>query len=215
MLPTDVDLPEQLPVLPVRSTVVFPGAVIPLDVGRRSSVALVTALGDGGTLAVFTQKDATVEDPKPEDLHAFGCAAKVLKLLKHTSGNYSVILQGLCRVRIRSVTTDGAYLVAVVEKLPDVGTDSDETRALDSKLRELAKQVITLMPELPMEAGVLIDAMKSPSALADLVAATLDTTTAEKVDLLAEPDVTKRLGRLIPLLTRQRDTLKARPRSGS
>src|SRR5262245_31686195 len=102
---------DELPVLPIRNAVLFPGAVAPFDVGREKSVALVEDVDNlpAPVIAIFAQRDPSTDDPGKEDLHNVGCAARVLKALKHSSGNYSLILQGLTRIRLEGVLAQSPY----------------------------------------------------------------------------------------------------------
>src|ERR1700689_3482551 len=212
-----VQFGDELPVLPIRNAVLFPGAVAPFDVGREKSVALVEDV-DNLTLpviAIFAQKDPSTDDPGADDLHTVGCAARVLKALKHSSGNYSLILQGLTRIKLESVTQSGPYLKAKIKRLEEGGLADDEAEALSMSLRDIAKQVIQLMPELPREAGSLIDSITAPGALADLVAHNLDAPVEEKAQLLETVDVKERIRKVLRLLTRQLEILKMRERINS
>src|SRR5882672_5558728 len=114
-----VQFGSELPVLPIRNAVLFPGAVAPFDVGREKSVALVEDVDNlpGPVIAIFAQKDPSTDDPGYDDLYPVGCAARVLKALKHSSGNYSLILQGLTRIRLDSVTQTAPYLKAKIRRL--------------------------------------------------------------------------------------------------
>src|ERR671939_403800 len=116
-----VQFGDELPVLPIRNAVLFPGAVAPFDVGREKSVALVEDVDNltAPIIAIFAQKDPSTDDPGQEDLHQVGCAARVLKALKHSSGNYSLILQGLTRIRLEDVSQAAPYLKAKVKKLEE------------------------------------------------------------------------------------------------
>lgn len=212
-----VQFGDELPVLPIRNAVLFPGAVAPFDVGREKSVALVEDVDNFSSpvIAIFAQKDPATDDPGAEDLHQVGCAARVLKALKHSSGNYSLILQGLTRIRMDQVTQSAPYLKAKVKRLDESGVDDDEAEALSMSLRDIAKQVIQLMPELPREAGSLIDSIQAPGALADLVAAQLDAPVEEKAQLLETVDSKERIRRVLRLLTRQLEILKMRERINS
>src|ERR1700723_3916571 len=203
---------DELPVLPIRNAVLFPGAVAPFDVGREKSVALVEDVDNlsSPVIAIFAQKDPATDDPGAEDLHKVGCAARVLKALKHSSGNYSLILQGLTRIKLDDVTQTGPYLKAKVKRLEEAGLDDDEPEALSMSLRDIAKQVIQLMPELPREAGSLIDSIQAPGALAALVAANPDAPVEEKAQLLETIDVKERIRKVLRLLTRQLEILKIR-----
>lgn len=213
----EVAFGEQLPVLPIRNAVLFPGAVAPFDVGREKSVALVEALDSIGVpvIAIFAQRDPSVDDPGADDLYPVGCAARVLKALKHSSGNYSLILQGLSRIRLQEVVQTSPYLKAKVEKLQPPATEDVEVEALSMSLRDIAKQVIQLMPELPREASALIDSIQDPGALADLVAANLDAPVEEKSQLIETIAVKDRIRKTLRLLTRQLEVLKMRDRINS
>jgi len=212
-----VQFGDELPVLPIRNAVLFPGAVAPFDVGREKSVALVEDVDNlpSPVIAIFAQKDPSTDDPGSEDLHAVGCAARVLKALKHSSGNYSLILQGLTRIKLSDVTQNAPYLKAKVRRLDEAGLEDDEAEALSMSLRDIAKQVIQLMPELPREAGSLIDSIQAPGALADLVAANLDAPVEEKAQLLETVEVKERIRKVLRLLTRQLEILKMRERINS
>src|SRR5450755_282584 len=208
---------DELPVLPIRNAVLFPGAVAPFDVGREKSVALVEDVDNltSPIIAIFAQKDPSTDDPGQDDLHQVGCAARVLKALKHSSGNYSLILQGLTRIKLDDVTQTAPYLKAKVKRLEEAGLEDDEAEALSMSLRDIAKQVIQLMPELPREAGSLIDSIQAPGALADLVAANLDAPVEEKAALLETVEVKERIRKVLRLLTRQLEILKMRERINS
>ncbi|MBX3201938.1 MAG: LON peptidase substrate-binding domain-containing protein, partial [Labilithrix sp.] len=212
-----VQFGDELPVLPIRNAVLFPGAVAPFDVGREKSVALVEDVDNfpAPVIAIFAQKDPATDDPGADDLHQVGCAARVLKALKHSSGNYSLILQGLTRIRLEDVSQNAPYLKAKVKRLEESGVDDDEAEALSMSLRDIAKQVIQLMPELPREAGSLIDSIQAPGALADLVAANLDAPVDEKAQLLETVDAKDRIRKVLRLLTRQLEILKMRERINS
>jgi len=212
-----IEFPDELAVLPIRNAVLFPGAVAPFDVGREKSVALVEDVHnlEGPVIAIFAQKDPSTDDPGEGDLYPVGCAARVLKALKHSSGNYSLILQGLARIRLGEVTQEEPYLRAKVTRVPLSQSEDVEAEALAMSLRDVAKQVIQLMPELPREAPSLIDSIQAPGALADLVAANLDAPVDEKAQLIETIDVKERIRKVLRLLTRQLEILKMRERINS
>ncbi len=214
----DLKFGDELPVLPIRNAVLFPGAVAPFDVGREKSVALVEDLENLSqpVIAIFAQRDPNIDDPGEGDLYPVGAAARVLKSLKHSTGNYSLILQGLTRIKLDGITQHSPYLRAKVRRVEESPvTDDVEAEALAMSLREVAKQVITLMPELPREAQSLIDSIQEPGALADLVAAQLDAPVEEKAQLMSSPDVKDRIKQVLKLLTRQLEILKMRERINS
>ena len=212
-----VELPPELPVLPIRNAVLFPGAVAPFDVGREKSVALVEDIEnlDQPIIAIFAQRDPGTDDPTQSDLYPVGVAARVLKALKHSSGNYSLILQGLVRVRMEGFVGEEPYIKTRVSKLEEPKIDDVEAEALAMSLRDVAKQVIQLMPELPREASSLIDSIQEPGQLADLVAANLDAPVDEKAQLLETIDAKDRIRKVLRLLTRQLEILKMRERINS
>src|SRR6185503_7694524 len=162
----DIRFGDELAVLPIRNAVLFPGAVAPFDVGREKSVALVEDVHNLPTpiIAIFAQKDPSTDDPRSEDLYPVGCAARVLKALKHSSGNYSLILQGLTRIRLDTITQTAPYLRARIQRVEGPASEDVEAEALAMSMRDVAKQVIQLMPELPREAGSLIDSIQAPGA---------------------------------------------------
>jgi ATP-dependent Lon protease len=218
--PDDKDLKfgDELPVLPIRNAVLFPGAVSPFDVGREKSVALVEDLENLSqpVIAIFAQRDPNVDDPTGGDLYPVGAAARVLKSLKHSTGNYSLILQGLTRIRLDEVTQQAPYMKAKIRRIEETPvTDDVEAEALAMSLRDVAKQVIQLMPEMPREAQSLIDSINEPGALADLIAAQLDAPVDEKSQLMSTIDVKERIRQVLKLLTRQLEILKMRERINS
>jgi ATP-dependent Lon protease len=217
--PTEEELRfgDELAVLPIRNAVLFPGAVAPFDVGREKSVALVEEVHNlpSPVIAIFTQRDPATDDPGIDDLYPVGCAARVLKALKHSSGNYSLILQGLTRIRLSGLTRTNPYLKASIQRVESPSFEDVEAEALAMSLRDVAKQVIQLMPELPREAASLIDSIQAPGALADLVAANLDAPVEDKAQLIETVEVKERIRKVLRLLTRQLEILKMRERINS
>jgi ATP-dependent Lon protease len=201
------DLPNEIPLVAVRNQVIFPGSVVPLDVARPKSVAALAAVEASGTslVTLFCQRESALDDPGFEDLHGVGCAARVLKTLQHTNGNYSVIVQGLARVRLVTLVATTPYLRAEIARMEDATVaEAAET----ARVRELAKRAIALMPALPQEASQLIDALQDSEALVNLVAATLDAATPEKQALL-DADLHDRAALVITALERELDRLAA------
>lgn len=217
--PTEKDMQfgDDLAVLPIRNAVLFPGAVAPFDVGREKSVALVEDVHNlpSPVIAIFAQRDPSTDDPEMNDLYPVGCAARVLKALKHSSGSYSLILQGLTRIRLDSLSQTEPYLRAQIHRVEGPPVEDLEAEALAMSLRDVAKQVVQLMPELPREAGSLIDSIQAPGQLADLVAANLDAPVEEKAQLIETVDVKERIKKVLRLLTRQLEVLKMRERINS
>lgn len=213
------DLPEIVSVLPLRNSVLFPGSIIPIDVGRPKSVKLVeeAIAAERPIIGIVTQKEARTEEPGEDDLHPIGCAARILKVIKLAKDNYSVILQGVMRIRLEGITDDDPFLHARVSEVIDVFDDSRilEAEALVQNIKETAKKLISLVPELPREAAALLDSVSDPGQVADLVVSNLDIEPAEKQDVLESADVLERLRKVLTLLTRQLEILKVRERINS
>ena len=211
------ELPELVSVLPLRNSVLFPGSIIPIDVGRPKSVKLIEEAirEERPIIGIVTQREARVEDPADEDLHSVGCAARILKVIKLAKDNYSVILQGVMRIQIEKIVGTEPFLRARAVELPDVDADDVEAAALVQSIKETAKRLIALVPELPREAAALLDSVSDPSQVADLVVSNLDIEAGEKQEVLAANNVHERLRKVLMLLTRQLEILKVRERINS
>ena len=196
----------------------FPGSIIPIDVGRAKSVKLIeeAIATERPIIGIVTQKEARTEDPTEEDLHKVGCAARILKVIKLARDNYSVILQGVMRIHIEEYTAHDPFIQARVTEIPDIRSGSEVERdALVANIRETAKRLISLVPELPKEAAALLDSVSDAGQVADLVISNLDIEPHEKQDVLESSDVTERLRKVLTLLTRQLEILKVRERINS
>ncbi len=209
-----VEIPDTLPILPLRNSVLFPGAIIPIDVGRRKSVRLVedAIAKERPVIGILTQKDARTEDPGSGDLYLVGCAARILKVIKLAKDNFSVILQGVSRFEVS--TFDGAepFLSAKVRSVPDPTSSDVELDALVMNLKDIAKRVVKLMPELPKEAGALVDSVTEAGHLADLITSHLELEVGEKQDVLETFDLKTRTRKVLQFLSRQLEVLKVRER---
>ncbi|HLL87887.1 MAG TPA: endopeptidase La, partial [Tepidisphaeraceae bacterium] len=204
-------IPSLLPILPIRNIVVFPGTVMPLNVGRPKSKALLDEVMPGDKIiGVVTQKNAEVEDPQYADLHTVGVACMILKLFKLPDGNQSIIVHGLARFRLLSVEQADPFSLGRVEILEDhvPAEQSAEMGALLSSVRQQANRVIELSPNTPDEAAQVLNSITNPSALADFLAANLQADTAEKQAMLEELDVEKRLRLIASRLATQLDVLE-------
>jgi ATP-dependent Lon protease len=207
-----VEIPEYISVLPLRNSVLFPGSIIPIDVGRKKSVRLVEEAisKERPVIGIVTQRDAKTEDPGPGDLYTVGCAARILKVIKLAKDNFSVILQGIARIRLLEVAGQDPFMTAKVQALPDPTGASVELDALVLNLKDVAKRVVKLMPELPKEASALIESVTEPGQLADLITANLDVQVDEKQEILEIFDLKARLRRVLQFLSRQHEVLKVR-----
>ena len=212
-------LPEELSILALRDTVLFPGAIIPIDVGRPRSVRLIEqAIADERpVIGVVTQKDRQVQEPGADDLYEVGCSARILKVIKLAKDNYSVILQGVARIHVDEWLGFDPFITAKVSPVEDhLDPERDvEAAALVANIKDTAKKLIALVPELPQEAAALLDSVSEPSQVADLVVGNLDIDPGEKQDVLETPDVIERMRKVLTLLARQLEILKIRERINS
>jgi ATP-dependent Lon protease len=206
-------VPQILPILPVRDTVLFPGAVLPLTVGRESSLALVNALeGDEKQLGVVAQLDPRVEDPSAADLHKVGTLAKVHKTVKMPNGNVVIFLEGLQRIQITELLTLRPYLRARVEAQPDTTGEIDaELEALQRNAQDLFRDVVSHSPQLSDDLQSVASAIDDPGRLADFIAGTLPSlSTLVRQELIETPNVRKRLEALIRELSKELEVLELR-----
>jgi ATP-dependent Lon protease len=198
-----ISVPSELPLLPVRNTVLFPGTTLPLSVGRpRSTAAIRAASGGRGLLALLTQRSAEVESPTPADLYEVGTVARVLQVADTGSG-LSVVATGIARFRALEVMEDEELLRVRIELIRDRLDQTAEAEAARRTVQRLAKELISLRDDLPDELHQVVDRLTDPVRLADLVAFGGSLTTDEKVALLGQPDVLARLRVLIRSLTRE------------
>ncbi len=204
------DIPQVLPILPLRNSVFFPGGVLPLAVGRQKTIALIKdAVRDEQVIGVVTQRRAEEEDPGAADLYTVGTVARIVKLLKMGEDNYSLVVQGLARVRVLDLVQETPYLKARVEPVEDrTPVDDVEVEALAINLKKLAREVIELMPELPAAATELVESITHPGHLADLIAANVDVPIEEKQQVLETVDLKARMKLVLELLNRKREILK-------
>jgi ATP-dependent Lon protease len=204
------EIPQVLPILPLRNSVFFPGGVLPLAVGRAKTIALIKdAVRDDQVIGVVTQRRAEEEDPAAADLHNVGTVARVVKLLKMGEDNYSLVVQGLARFRVLDLVQEQPYLKARVEAIEDKASPDDvEIEALGINLKKLAREVIELMPELPAAATELVESITHPGHLADLIAANVDVPIEEKQAVLETIDLKARMKLVLELLNRKREILK-------
>ncbi len=204
-----VVIPDELPVLTLRNTVLFPGSIVPLGIGRPKTVRLVEeAIKSNGLVAVVAQRDPDVDDPVPSDLYSMGCAARLVKLVKASKDNYSVVVQGLSRVRATGFTQSLPYMRASISSVEDIATNQVEVEALTMSLKKTAKEVLRLIPELPPSASELLERVDDPGVLADLIASNVDATVDEKQAVLETIELVARMRRVLELLSRQLEVLK-------
>jgi len=206
-------LPETLPILPVRDTVLFPGAVLPLTVGRESSLALVNSLtGEEKLLGVVAQLDPRIEDPAAADLHKVGTLAKVHKTVKMPNGNVVVFMEGLQRIRIEELLGLRPFLRANILAEPDIiGENDNELEALVRNAQDLFRDVVSHSPQLSDDLQNVAMNIDDPSRLSDFIAGTLPSlSTLLRQELLETSNVRKRLEILIRELSKELEVLELR-----
>ncbi|HEX8951533.1 MAG TPA: endopeptidase La [Polyangia bacterium] len=193
---------QTLPVLPLRNLVLFPGVVLPVDVGRAGSLKLVDDVvkRQPSRVMIATQKDPQIEDPAPEDLHTIGVEAEVLKVVKLSDTRVTVVIRGLERRRLGVFSQVAPYLMADVHPVEELGAQSPEADGLAMAVRDTTKRVIALSPDIPDETAQILDAIREPSRLADIASANLEQSTDERMQLLGELDVPTRLKKVLELL---------------
>ncbi|MBU0639798.1 MAG: endopeptidase La [Planctomycetes bacterium] len=203
------DLPAELPVLPVRNVIVFPGTVVPLSVGREKSKRLIDAVLAGDKLlAVFTQRHEDVEDPGIDDVYRVGTAATVLKLLRMPDGTNSLLVHGLVRVGLEEFVATEPYWRAAINPHEDTSATSLELEALVHSARETAAQVIDLSPNVPDEAQQILHSIQRAGPLADFMAANLSLGVVQKQELLETFDIADRLRKINATLNNQLEILQ-------
>jgi ATP-dependent Lon protease len=212
-MPDKIAVPSVLPVLPVRDMVLFPGGVLPLTIGRESSLALLNSLeGEEKLLAVISQLDPRVEEPTDVDLHRVGTMAKLHKTVKLPNGNLVVFVEGLGRIRLVSLLSEKPFLRAQVEAVEDVvGLHDSELSALERNARELFRDVVARSPQLSDDLQAVALNIEEPVRLADFIAANLPSlSTMLRQELLETADVRKRLETLIRELSKEIEVLELR-----
>ena len=198
----DDKLPDELPILPLRNTVLFPGVVIPITVGRDKSIKAVTdAYKADKMVGVVAQKDSTIEEPQVTDLENIGTIAKIVKLIKMPDGGTTVIIQGRKRFQLEEITTEEPYFKARIKILEEEKHKGDpDLDALVGSVKDLAAQIISLSPNIPSEAGIILKNIENPSFLIHFVSSNLNSDLKEKQRLLEISDLKERAELLMNLM---------------
>jgi len=208
--------PRTLPLLSLRNLVLFPGAVMPVEIGRPSSLRLIDALGGKGAhLLVGTQKDADIEEPAGADLYTICVEGEVVRIVKAAENRVTAVLRGLERRRVVGFPQEKPYLLAQFDPLTELRKDPIEIDGLGMAVYDVAKQLIAISPDIPDETAQVLDQHKDPARLGDIVAATVDLSPEERASLLVEADVAERLRRLLVLLQRKVELIKVKQKIDS
>jgi ATP-dependent Lon protease len=202
------DLPATLPVLPLRETVPLPDSLTPLAIGQDRSVQLVNdVLAGDRMLVMVASRKPELDTPGPEDLYEVGVVGQVARMLKVPDGTLRILVQGQQRVRIDSWERETPYLVGAITELPDKVKETPQLTALTRNVQETFNTIVEEVPYLPEELQLAVANIEDPSALTHLITGSLRLKTEEKQELLEEPDVAKRLRRLVEVLARELEVI--------
>ena len=201
----DLVVPAELPLLPLRNTVLFPGVVIPITVGRDKSIkAIAESYKTDKLVGVLSQKDSNVEDPGIADLVSIGTVAKIVKLIKMPDGGTTAILQGKRRFSLIRVKSEDPYFIGEVKAIEEeVIKDDASFDASVSSIKDLASQIIQLSPNIPTEASIILKNIEQPSFLIHFVGSNLNCDLSEKQQLLELSDMRQRAEKLLGLLQKE------------
>src|SRR5450432_2736488 len=202
---TDTEIPKELPILPLRNTVLFPGVVLPITVGRDKSIKAVhDAYRTDKLIGVLAQKDSSVEDPSFSQLVEVGTIARIIKVIKMPDGGTTVILQGKRRFKVGSILTEDPYFKAQVILLQEEEAPKDQDfEAYVSNIKDLAAQIIQLSPNIPTEASIILKNIENPSFLIHFISSNLNSELTEKQELLQTDHIKSRADLLMQLLQRE------------
>ncbi len=198
-----------LPILPLRNSVLFPGLVMPLVIGREKTLRLLdVAAGKDDPIGVLTQKDKDVHDPNPEDLYLMGTTARILRIVREREQGVDIVVQGIQRFQVSKFTQTAPFLSASVTLVPEEDRKDVETEALMRTLKSLTTEVLTLIPEMPSSAGDMVDQVESPSRLVYLIASNLPISTEEKMQILGMTDVADAMRTTLKILHHHLEVLR-------
>jgi len=204
-----VFVPNELPILPLRGTVLYPDLILPIMVGRKKSVKLIDdAMDADRIIGVITQKRSEIEDPKENDLYSVGVAALILRMIRELDGSQRVIVQGISRIKIREYIQREPYFRVRSETVEEIYIQGVEVEALMMNLKNLFQRAVELAPYLTAELGTMVSNIKSPSILADLIASNLNLSTTEKQGILETFDIRERLTKVHLILNKEVQVLE-------
>jgi ATP-dependent Lon protease len=204
-----VIIPDELPILPLRGTVLYPDLILPIMVGRKKSVKLIDdAMDSDRIIGVITQKRSEVEDPKETDLYSVGVAALILRMIRELDGSQRVIVQGVSRMRVKEYIQREPYYKARSEVIDEGLVQGVEIDALMMNLKNLFQRAVELAPYLTGELGTMVSNIKSPSILGDLIASNLNISTTEKQGILETFDIRERLTKVHLFLNKEVQVLE-------
>ena len=204
------ETPNILPILPLRNTVLFPGVIIPITIGRDRSIKLIKETYKGNKIiGVLSQKDPKVEIPNKEDLNKVGTVAHILKMLRMPDGNITAIIQGRKRFELGEIVQEEPYFKANVTELVEAKPHTNkEFEALVDSVKDLALDIIELSPNIPSEATIAIKNIESPSFVINFVSSNMNISLKEKQELLENTDLFDRANKALSLLTKELQMLE-------
>ncbi len=203
-----LDIPEEIPVLPLRNTVVFPFSVTPLAVGIPRSVKLIEdALQTDSLIGLVAMKDPSIEQPEPGQIYEVGTVARILRVVRSPEQNLQVLVQGLERFKVVTWLKPEPYLKAKIELLPDKVQKDMETEALQRSLHDLAQEIVSLSPDLPKETSNVIDMVHDPRYLTYLVASNIRLEVPDAQKILTTIELKERLKAIIARLSHEKEVL--------
>ena len=205
------EIPSSLPILPLRNTVLFPGVVIPITVGRDKSIKLIKEVYKKDKLVgIVSQKDASIEDPTIDDLNKIGTVAHIMKLLRMPDGNLTVIIQGRKLIELNGLIQEEPYLKANVVELAEEKPENndEEFEALVDSVKDIALQIVKESPNIPSEAQLAIKNIESSSFLINFVCSNMDTSVVKKQELLQTFNLKKRSILTLEMLTKELQRLE-------
>ena len=204
------ETPEILSILPLRNTVLFPGVVIPITVGRDKSIRLIKEAYKGNKIiGVVSQKDVNIEDPSFDDLQKVGTIAFIVKMLQMPDGNTTVIIQGKKRFNLEELVQEEPYIKARITKFEETALVLDkEFEAVFATLKEMSMQIIQLSPNIPSEAGFAIKNIESPSFLINFISSNMNAEVGDKQRMLESGDIKERAQMVLEHLTKELQMLE-------
>ena len=205
------EVPEKLPILPLRNNVLFPGVVIPITLGRDKSIKLIQDAYKGNKIiGVVSQKDSNIEEPQYQDLYETGTVAQIMKMLKMPDGSSTIIIQGKKRLKLVGKIQDEPYLIAKIEEYNEkrLIKPSKESLALFDSLKDLALNIIKYSPNIPSEASFAIKNIESHNFLVNFISSHMNAKVEEKQQMLQEPDINNRANLLLKHLTKELQMLE-------
>ena len=201
-----IEIPTEIGVLPLRNSVLFPHAIMPISVGRKKTLSLIDDVEKGARLlGVVSQRDPAIDDPNPYELYRYGTIARVIKVVKLNENNINLIIQGLERIKVRRFTRTEPYLIAAIERMEETSENTIEIQALTRNLLNQFQKLFSITSNISPELGeiVISASVDDPSRIADLAASVLTISVEEKIGLLERAGLTGRITRLTEIITRE------------